>query len=81
MNKELVLNKESKKENLGKKILTRGAFIIGYVVALNFIQASNVFAADEPGSAQALAGGHSGGGGQLQLSQGDGSGGLRRSGV
>lgn len=48
MNKELVLNKESKKGNLGKKILTRGAFIIGYVVALNFIQASNVFAADDP---------------------------------
>ena len=48
MNKELVLNKESKKGNLGKKILTRGAFIIGYVIALNVMQATNVFAADDP---------------------------------
>ena len=48
MNKELVLNKESKKGNLVKKILTRGAFIIGYVIALNVMQATNVFAADDP---------------------------------
>ena len=48
MNKELVLNKESKKSSLLKKILTRGAFIIGYVIALNVMQATNVFAADDP---------------------------------
>lgn len=48
MNKELVLNKESKKGKLGKKILTRGAFIIGYVIALNVMQSTNVFAADDP---------------------------------
>lgn len=47
MYKELVL-KENKKLKLGKKILTRVAFIFGYVVALNFLQASNVFAADDP---------------------------------
>ena len=46
MNKEL--NLKNKKGTLGKKILTRGAFIVGYVVALNFIQASNVLAADDP---------------------------------
>ena len=34
--------------NLVKKILTRGAFIIGYVIALNVMQATNVFAADDP---------------------------------
>ena len=48
MNKELVINKESKTGNLVKKILTRGAFIVSYVIALNVIQASNVFAADDP---------------------------------
>jgi hypothetical protein len=47
MNKELIL-KENKKSKLIKKILTRGAFIIGYVIALNVAQASNVFAADDP---------------------------------
>ena len=36
MNKELVLNKESKKGNLVKKILTRGAFIIGYVIWIGY---------------------------------------------
>ena len=47
MNKEIEL-KESKKSSLLKKILTRGAFIIGYVIALNVMQATNVFAADDP---------------------------------
>ena len=47
MNKELIL-KENKKSKLIKKILTRGVFIIGYVIALNVAQASNVFAADDP---------------------------------
>ena len=45
MNKEI---KENKKSKLVKKILTRGAFIGAYVIGLNVIQASNVFAADDP---------------------------------
>ena len=47
MNKEIEL-KENKKSSLVKKILTRGAFIVGYVIALNVMQATNVFAADDP---------------------------------
>ena len=47
MNKEIEL-KENKKSTLVKKILTRGAFIVGYVIALNVMQATNVFAADDP---------------------------------
>ena len=47
MNKEIEL-KEHKKSSLVKKILTRGAFIVGYVIALNVMQATNVFAADDP---------------------------------
>ena len=47
MNKEIEL-KENKKSSLVKKILKRGAFIIGYVIALNVMQATNVFAADDP---------------------------------
>ena len=47
MNKELIL-KENKKSKLVKKILTRGAFLIGYIIVLNVSQASNVFAADDP---------------------------------
>ena len=47
MNKELIL-KENKKSKLVKKILTRWAFIIGYIIVLNVAQASNVFAADDP---------------------------------
>ena len=47
MNKDIEL-KENKKSSLVKKILTRGAFIVGYVIALNVMQATNVFAADDP---------------------------------
>lgn len=47
MKKELSLN-ENKKTKLCKKILTRGAFIIGYVIMLFILQASHVFAADDP---------------------------------
>lgn len=47
MNRELVL-KENKKSKLGKKILTRGIFIVGYVIVLNFLQTSNVFAESDP---------------------------------
>ena len=35
-------------KNLIKKILKRGAIIVGYVVALFVAQASHVFAADDP---------------------------------
>ena len=39
---------ESKKGNIGKKILSRGAIIIGFAIALSIFQQTNVFAADDP---------------------------------
>lgn len=44
-NKVEIKNKRGK---VGKKILSKGAFIIGYVVALTFFQQVNVFATDDP---------------------------------
>ncbi len=46
MNNEIEL-KENKK-GIVKKILTRGAFIIAYIILLNVLSAANVFAADDP---------------------------------
>ena len=40
--------KENKKKFNWKKLLTRVGFIGEYVVALNVVQASNVFAANDP---------------------------------
>lgn len=41
--------KENKKENsILKKVLKRGAIIVGYVVALNVAQQLQIFAADDP---------------------------------
>lgn len=43
--KDLKVNKKGK---IVKKIFTRIAFIGAYVIGLNVLQASNVFAADDP---------------------------------
>lgn len=44
--KKLVLN--SKKSNLDKKILIKGAFIFGLALLINILQATNIYAADDP---------------------------------
>jgi len=44
--KKLVLN--SKKSNLDKKILIKGAFIFGFALLINILQATNIYAADDP---------------------------------
>ncbi len=48
MNNKIETKKENKRGKLGKKILSRGAFIIGYAVVLNVLQQVNVFASDDP---------------------------------
>lgn len=44
--KKVVLNK--KKSNIEKKTLMKGAFIFGFALLLNILQATNIYAADDP---------------------------------
>lgn len=48
MKNKIEIKNENKRGKLGKKILSRGAFIIGYVAALTIFQQVNVFASDDP---------------------------------
>ena len=48
MKNKIEIKNANTRGKLGKKILSRGAFIIGYVAALTIFQQVNVFASDDP---------------------------------
>lgn len=48
MNDEKMIKKENKGKKIAYKIITRGLFIIAYIILLNILQTSQIFAANDP---------------------------------